>query len=569
MGVSGARIGLWFRMAVAAALCAVLSSAVVVVALLLVGLPVFGAIRYGVGALEGVVPVPAATVLVTAVVATCLITVEWSLRTVREARARSVPAGALAQGTVELASYVLLLASIVVLLAALPYLRAALPDLVFTLGVLLGFFYLLAAAYAWSAHEWVRSRNGDDERTAGGNWLVLGVFVVGYLSLAWWSGFAVVVAAAILAVALGAVFAPDRLERVRDAVERRAAEKEESEPVDPAAVYGITDEVRRLGDRLEQAPGPRPALLAGIGTVVGAVVVYWAGTVGSTDAIAVGSAAVGALVIVGVHVGSAVRDEFTGDAAVLRELEGRLEGEPRGDGAVIADGGDEGDGSGDAAVATNALPAFESIAVRLAGQADLPVPEVRLLDDRTPVALTVGYQPASSTLVCSWGLLETLSDRELEAVIAHELAHVVNRDAAVLTALSVPGAIAGLSRSRYGYNPVVEPLALFVRAASRASVAFVARGREYAADDGAVAITGDPAGLASALETLDADLERRPFVDLRERDPATAFSIVPPPWEEQRFFDRTKRFVVRGLLGTHPRTETRIERLRSAIEDLA
>ncbi|WP_255194576.1 M48 family metallopeptidase [Natronobeatus ordinarius] len=551
-------------MAVATVLSAVLSIAVVGVAPLLVALPVFGTIRYGVEALEGVVPVPAATVLVAAIAATCLVTVEWSLRTVRRARARSAPAGALAQGTVELASYVLLLASIVVLLAAVPYLQEVLPELVFAIGVLVGFFYLLTAAYAWAAHEWVRSRNEDDERTAGGNWLVLGVFVVGYLSVAWWRGFVVVIVAAVLAVALGAVFAPDRLERVRDAVERRAAEQEESEPVDPDEVYGITDEVRRLGGRLERVPDPRPAVLAGTGTVVGAVV-YWAATVGSTDAVAVGFAALAALVLVGAHVGGVVRNEFTGDAAVLREFEGRLESVTRGDGAAIVDGGNEVDGSGGAA--TTARPALESIVARLAGQADLPAPEIRLLDERAPVALTVGYRPASSTLVCSRGLLETLDDRELEAVLAHELAHVANRDAAVLTALSVPGAVAGLSRSRYGYNPVVEPFAQLVRIVSHASVAFVARGREYAADDGAIAITGDPAGLASALETLDAELEIRPAADLRERDPATAFSIVPPPWEEHRFFDRTRRFVARGVLGTHPSTTDRIDRIRSIVSE--
>jgi heat shock protein HtpX len=139
---------------------------------------------------------------------------------------------------------------------------------------------------------------------------------------------------------------------------------------------------------------------------------------------------------------------------------------------------------------------------------------------------------------------------------------VANRDAAVLTALSVPRVTARRTMERFGANPVVALLALTVLAMARFWVAVVSRAREYAADDGAVAVTGDPAALASALETLDAELGRRPASDLRQSAPS-AFAIVPPPWEEHRFFDRTRRLVARRLLGTHPPTERRIERLRA------
>jgi Zn-dependent protease with chaperone function len=103
--------------------------------------------------------------------------------------------------------------------------------------------------------------------------------------------------------------------------------------------------------------------------------------------------------------------------------------------------------------------------------------------------LTVGYRSTTSTLVLPQELIETLDDRELEAVVAHELAYIANRDAAV----SAPSSVARLARSRYGYNPVVGPLSMLVRTLSRWHVALVSYGREYAADDGAVAITGDPA----------------------------------------------------------------------------
>ena len=203
---------------------------------------------------------------------------------------------------------------------------------------------------------------------------------------------------------------------------------------------------------------------------------------------------------------------------------------------------------------------------RLAAQADVPAPAVRLVASRTPTAAAVGYRPADSTLVVSTGLVDALDDRQLDAVLTHELAHVANRDAAVVTALSFPRAAAHRAFYRYGLNPVVALLAGVAALTSRTCTAAVARAREYNADDGAVALTGDPAALASALETLDETLDRRPATDLRE-SAAAAFSIVPPPWDEHPFFDRTRRLIYRRLLGTHPPTDARIERLRAVARE--
>ena len=211
---------------------------------------------------------------------------------------------------------------------------------------------------------------------------------------------------------------------------------------------------------------------------------------------------------------------------------------------------------------------------RLAAQASVPSPTVRLGQARTPIAASVGYRPATSSIVVSRGLVERLSERELEAVLAHELAHVVNRDAAVLTALSLPVAKAEplLEDAPEPASHYVGQIGVFVLVAAvpiavvtRLAVALVSRYREHVADQAAVAITGDPAALASALETLDADLERRPATDLRSHRSTAAFSIVPPPWESHRFFDRTRYVIVRRLFGTHPRTEKRIERLRTSV----
>lgn len=227
----------------------------------------------------------------------------------------------------------------------------------------------------------------------------------------------------------------------------------------------------------------------------------------------------------------------------------------RRDGAVVDDlAGDLGP-----AVDDERTRAVEARVARLAAAMDAPAPTVALRRSRTATAAVVGYRPTASTLVVTTTLLERLSDRELDAVLAHELAHVANRDAAVVTALSAPRIVAGRAFYRYGPNPVTALLAAVVAGTSRLCVAVVSRGREYAADDAAVAATGDPAALASALDRLDG--ASRPNEDLRGA--AAPFSIVPPPWEEHPFFDRTRRFVSRRLLGTHPATEKRIERLRT------
>ncbi|THE66240.1 peptidase M48 [Salinadaptatus halalkaliphilus] len=244
------------------------------------------------------------------------------------------------------------------------------------------------------------------------------------------------------------------------------------------------------------------------------------------------------------HLAWVVHAEWTDDTAALSELEASVR--------VLESPPEE---------LEQRRGAVQARVDRLARQADVPSPTVRLGASPTPTAATVGYRAANSTLVVSRGLVDGLEERELDAVLAHELAHVTNRDLAVVTALSVPAAYAWKQIERYEHPVVAVPGGVVI-VAVRWSVAVVSRYREYVADQGAVAITGDRAALASALETLDRDLERRPSTDLRDHGAGTAFAIVPPPWEEHRFFDRTRRFVERTLFGTHPPTEKRIERLR-------
>ncbi len=235
-------------------------------------------------------------------------------------------------------------------------------------------------------------------------------------------------------------------------------------------------------------------------------------------------------------------------------------------------------------------PTLHATVTRLAQAADLPVPAVYVADRQGPLAMTTGLSTDDAELVVSTGLLDALSERELAAVVAHELAHVKNRDAAVMTLVELPLASARhlgmVLRSSGGVHFALLGVALASYAfwaTGRALVASLSRSRELAADRGATALLGDPSALAGALETLAHDATTAPEPDAREAGLA-ALSIVPEPdddtgpkltWEKRRPIGwslrlpvrRFRRHVsaeyVRPLLATHPATGARVERLRA------
>lgn len=228
-------------------------------------------------------------------------------------------------------------------------------------------------------------------------------------------------------------------------------------------------------------------------------------------------------------------------------------------------------------------PGLERAVHRVAQQVDVPAPTVYVAPTETPLSLTTGFRPAAARLVVSEGLLDALRERELHAVVAHELAHVANRDAAVMTAATLPtgaaervrellaGPTAGVRHgqvSRADYADAVMTtgllLALPVWVGSRLLAASLSRTREFAADDGAVAITGDPAALAAALTRIDDRLADRPTDDFRLTSVA-AFAIVEPARREYRGFFAGLRRWVDGAFATHPPTSARVERLRGSI----
>jgi heat shock protein HtpX len=214
---------------------------------------------------------------------------------------------------------------------------------------------------------------------------------------------------------------------------------------------------------------------------------------------------------------------------------------------------------------------------RLAIALDVPEPDVRVVDTAVPNAVTVGVG-RTWTVCLTRGLLDALDghDGELDAVLAHEVAHVANRDAAAITLARLPvrfvrtlaavlavvffavGLIGGSAGVLPGFvGPVLVgtlvalPPALVLAWGGRRVVARLARRGEFVADATAAETTGDPAALASALGRLDDRLDDRPGDDLREADANLgAVSLLPVDRRDATY---------------HPPTAARIERLRAMV----
>ncbi len=202
---------------------------------------------------------------------------------------------------------------------------------------------------------------------------------------------------------------------------------------------------------------------------------------------------------------------------------------------------------------------------RLARQIDVPKPPIRVDPTATPLAFTT-YRPddpivrtshdATPVIVVSQGLVETLSESELSAVLAHELAHIFNDDLRLLTVVLVPLIAAEtLTPDEGSTSNVFEVCGHCFSFIALIGVGVFSRGRELAADRAAAELTGDPTALATALEKLDDTAPVKPTADLREHARSTnAIAILPTLGNERPSS---------GLRSTHPPLETRLERLRS------
>lgn len=212
-------------------------------------------------------------------------------------------------------------------------------------------------------------------------------------------------------------------------------------------------------------------------------------------------------------------------------------------------------------------PRIYQIVERLAAKANVPVPKIYMIPTDSPNAFATGRNPNHASVAVTRGILEIFDDEEIEGVLAHELGHVRNRDILISAVVAtIAGAITLIARMVYwgelfggfgggGDNDrrggVFSALAMMIVAPLAATLIQLAisRSREYQADATGADITGNPQGLARALQKIDQWSKRVPM----QVSPATAHLYCAQPLASGEF--------ISGLFSTHPPIRKRIERL--------
>lgn len=211
-------------------------------------------------------------------------------------------------------------------------------------------------------------------------------------------------------------------------------------------------------------------------------------------------------------------------------------------------------------VDAHTAPELQEMVVQLARAADMPPPAVYIIDEDQPNAFATGRNPDNAAVAATTGLLRRLSNEEVAAVMAHELAHIRNYDTLIMTITATfAGAISMLAnfallfgRGRNQSNPIalIAMMILAPLAAALVQMA-ISRSREYEADRVGAEICGNPLWLASALRKIQG-FAARIDNNAAERNPATAHMFIINPLHA---FKHDK------LFSTHPATENRIAAL--------
>ncbi|HKG42289.1 MAG TPA: zinc metalloprotease HtpX [Nitrososphaeraceae archaeon] len=221
-------------------------------------------------------------------------------------------------------------------------------------------------------------------------------------------------------------------------------------------------------------------------------------------------------------------------------------------------------------VTRDQFPKLHDIVERIVARNNLPKPKIAVIDTNMPNAFATGKSKKSSIVAVTTGLMDTLDDpEELESVIAHELTHIRNRDAIVLTLVSLLPTVAwylvqfgfygglyggmgyGRDRNNGGVMIIVIVVAVLVFVISFLIVRAISRYREFSADRGAAQMTGKPVKLANALMKISGSMRRVPTKDLRQVEGLNAFFIIPA----------ISGSTIGNLFSTHPPTEKRVQKL--------
>ena len=230
--------------------------------------------------------------------------------------------------------------------------------------------------------------------------------------------------------------------------------------------------------------------------------------------------------------------------------------------------------SGAKIVSREEAPDLHAMVERLCTLAGLPKPRIAVVPSDVPNAFATGRSPKHAAVAVTNGLWKRLEPKEVEAVLAHELSHIANRDVLIMTVASFFAMLAALitrfgfyfgafggfggggNRDNNGNNQIPVWLIVFVVAAVTYVVSFVlirsiSRYREYAADRGSALMTGAPENLMSALQKIASGITQIPQQDLRQVAGMNAFFIVPTNW----------RTHVGELFMDHPPLEKRLAAL--------
>lgn len=207
-------------------------------------------------------------------------------------------------------------------------------------------------------------------------------------------------------------------------------------------------------------------------------------------------------------------------------------------------------------------PELHRMVEKLAADAGIPKPRVAIMQTPVPNAFATGRSPKHAVVAVTDSIMRLLSPRELEAVLAHELAHVKNRDVLTLTIASFVAMLAALIMnnflfaslfSRRSDNPwiIAGIVAIVVYFVAQLLIMALSRYREFAADRGSAYLTGRPADLISALEKISGRMDRVPAEQKRVVESANAFFIIPA----------LSGSTLMELFSTHPPLEKRIAAL--------
>ncbi len=213
-------------------------------------------------------------------------------------------------------------------------------------------------------------------------------------------------------------------------------------------------------------------------------------------------------------------------------------------------------------VSGSTAPEFYGIVEQLARKAALPMPRVYIIENEQPNAFATGRNPENAAVAATSGLLKLLTPEEVAGVMAHELAHVKNRDTLTMTiTATLAGALSMLANfalffgnnrnNPLGFVGTILVMVLAPIAAMLVQMA-ISRTREYSADQGGAMICGNPMWLASALQKLERGAQGIDN-DTAEANPATAHMFIVNPLRGR---------AMDNLFSTHPSTQNRVRKLR-------